>query len=736
MAIRCYCPSCGVGIKVDEKFAGCKATCPKCSGTIVIPQPDTPAPPPLPEETVDEFPSIITDAPSITDSPNAADSDRASASSSSIRKPRKAGNRGMLIAVGVAAALLVGVLGTVAAVNLFSGGGSDTKDSQAAFVLEWPRDDRSAAAVFIDGNKARVPSDGPVEYRVKPGKHRIVLVRRGFEQIELGMAFEAGGRHHYTPVWVQSGLPMSDEDWPQSGGGQVALSQNQPDASDLSNPTPTAGAMQAGFDDWLQDVEAAKRQAAAEGKDILIAFNGSDWCGWSIRLAYEVFFQGEFREQIKWSFVLVNVDFPHQDEAKSKVQDAARNDRLRIHYKVSGLPTVVLADAEGRPYARQGYVEGVNAFVESVVLLQSIRDRRDALFAKIEAAQGQSKLEAVEEALAFLDERRLVLFYRSELAEWAKIADQHDPDNQRGLLEAVFSTEWLLRLISASENDPKQVPRIAAELEEWTGKRKFHDPDRAASLYLLACGVLAMTDQTDQATRYAERGLACQPKDPMILAQLRSVASADYHHAAGTGFVVSSRGHVLTNHHVIEDENKISVRLPDHEAPLPARIVAQDAEQDVAILKIDVPDGVKLNPIAISDRRLGRGAEVAAFGFPMDGTVGSGLKLTRGVVSSTADQSPDGMLLLDCRVNPGNSGGPLCDSRGDVVGMVTAKSLSGFGVDSYGMAIPGDVLRDFLGKHLPSFETGNAGQTEGPSLPWDQIDQRVSPSVLMIVTGG
>ena len=83
-------------------------------------------------------------------------------------------------------------------------------------------------------------------------------------------------------------------------------------------------------------------------------------------------------------------------------------------------------------------------------------------------------------------------------------------------------------------------------------------------------------------------------------------------------------------------------------------------------------------------------------------------------------------MAVDCRVNPGNNGGPLCDNRGHVIGMVTLK-VGGFGMDSYGMALPAKDLRALLKEHLPESEnqqTPEAGQTR---LEWEEISRIVGP---------
>src|SRR5262249_2698297 len=125
--------------------------------------------------------------------------------------------------------------------------------------------------------------------------------------------------------------------------------QKEPVQPDAHTPPPAAK-LQPSFDNWLQDMEQAKAQAAREKKDIFLLFDGSDWCGWSIRFAYEVLFRTEFLKEVAKSYVLVLIDFPQKEAARAKVQDPARNHRLQQYYQVEGYPTVILTDAQGRPY--------------------------------------------------------------------------------------------------------------------------------------------------------------------------------------------------------------------------------------------------------------------------------------------------------------------------------------------------------------------------------------------------
>lgn len=109
-----------------------------------------------------------------------------------------------------------------------------------------------------------------------------------------------------------------------------------------------------GAEGWLTDFEAAKKQAAAEKKDILVDFTGSDWCGWCIKLDKEVFSTPAFKAQK--DFVLVSLDFPRRKEIPA--DQKAKNEALMRQWGVQGFPTIVLTNAAGEPYATTGYQPG------------------------------------------------------------------------------------------------------------------------------------------------------------------------------------------------------------------------------------------------------------------------------------------------------------------------------------------------------------------------------------------
>jgi hypothetical protein len=103
------------------------------------------------------------------------------------------------------------------------------------------------------------------------------------------------------------------------------------------------------------------------------------------------------------------------------------------------------------------------------------------------------------------------------------------------------------------------------------------------------------------------------------------------------------------------------------------------------------------------------------------------------VVSTPPEDGVDGMMLLDAKVNPGNSGGPLCDERGNVLGIVTAKSLISeeLHADSYGMARPSWDIDAFLHKRFRDYKPVAVRTKKLAS--WADVDRLVSPSVVLIM---
>jgi protein disulfide-isomerase len=120
------------------------------------------------------------------------------------------------------------------------------------------------------------------------------------------------------------------------------------------------------FDTIEKAVEATKK----DGKDILVDFTGSDWCGWCIKLNKEVFSTPEFATYAKANLVAVEVDFPQ----KKKLSDAQKkqNQALADKYKIEGYPTIIVLNSDGKKVGELGYQPGgPKAFIASLEKLKS-----------------------------------------------------------------------------------------------------------------------------------------------------------------------------------------------------------------------------------------------------------------------------------------------------------------------------------------------------------------------------
>ena len=163
----------------------------------------------------------------------------------------------------------------------------------------------------------------------------------------------------------------------------------------------------------------------------------------------------------------------------------------------------------------------------------------------------------------------------------------------------------------------------------------------------------------------------------------------------GSGVIVDARGYIVTNHHVIEDAEQIKVTLPD-ERVFVARLIGTDPVTDLAVLKVD---GAKLPVATLGDSsRLRVGEPVVAIGNPL--WIEGGPTVTAGVVSGlerTLEQPGLPMLhhliQTDAAINDGNSGGPLVNQAGQVIGINTAIIPSAHGI---GFAIPVATVRPVL----------------------------------------
>ena len=175
--------------------------------------------------------------------------------------------------------------------------------------------------------------------------------------------------------------------------------------------------------------------------------------------------------------------------------------------------------------------------------------------------------------------------------------------------------------------------------------------------------------------------------------------------ALGSGFIVDSKGYIITNNHVVDKADKIFVKLStDAENPSdpgrPATVVGVDRDTDIAVIKIDPPATLPTIKIGNSD-----GAQVGDWVLAIGSPFSLSKTVTAGIISAknrTIDEPPgpgnvatnqfQRFIQTDAAINPGNSGGPLVDMSGQVVGMNTAIYTSGGGSSGVGFAMPSNTI--------------------------------------------
>ena len=189
-------------------------------------------------------------------------------------------------------------------------------------------------------------------------------------------------------------------------------------------------------------------------------------------------------------------------------------------------------------------------------------------------------------------------------------------------------------------------------------------------------------------------------------------------YSVGSGFFVDKSGHVLTNYHVVEDAAKITVKLESGEE-FPARVVGVDEETDLAVLKIDAGRDMPFVTLADSDQAR-VGDWVLAIGSPF----GLNRTVTAGIISQTNRETPSTSLFqrfiqTDAAINRGNSGGPLVNMNGEVIGVNSQIATSTGDYNGVGFALPaneasyvfgqilklGKVRRGFLGVGLETVKS-------------------------------
>ncbi|MBS1625031.1 MAG: trypsin-like peptidase domain-containing protein [Bacteroidetes bacterium] len=181
--------------------------------------------------------------------------------------------------------------------------------------------------------------------------------------------------------------------------------------------------------------------------------------------------------------------------------------------------------------------------------------------------------------------------------------------------------------------------------------------------------------------------------------------------AQGTCFLISSAGYLVTNNHCIKNAKEITVKGVDGDftTKYGVTVIATDASNDLALLKFGNKN-LKFDnpPTAIRSSGVAQAEKVYALGFPNATAMGAEVKITEGIISARSGVQGDiSKFQISAAVNPGNSGGPLIDEQGNLIGVIYAKSTV---AESAGYAIKAGYLETFL-KNIENFDVPNLTNT-------------------------
>ncbi len=262
----------------------------------------------------------------------------------------------------------------------------------------------------------------------------------------------------------------------------------------------------------------------------------------------------------------------------------------------------------------------------------------------------------------------------------------------------LFAVAMVALLLTVATGYMWVSPGGALTLSRASAATALYDEDTVVSIYDSASPAVVEVKVTLQGTGFRSRSLQ---------------------EGQGSGFLVDSQGHILTNNHVVAGASSIQVVLKGGNT-IDAKVVGTDSVDDLALLSADPSAVSGITPLQLGDSSAVKPGQMAiALGSPfgLDGSI------TVGVISGlnrSLDSSMTGMLQTDAAIYPGNSGGPLLDSQGMVVGINTAIE-AGAGAGGIGFAVPSNVATEAL----PSLMAG-----EQVARPWLGISgAALTPSV-------
>ena len=217
---------------------------------------------------------------------------------------------------------------------------------------------------------------------------------------------------------------------------------------------------------WLTDMDAARKEAAEQKKNLMIEFTGSDWCPPCMQLRANVLTKPDFQQEARKNFVLLELDYPRRKKQSAEVK--AANRKLAEQYGVTSFPTIVFADASGKPFG--GFVGG--------------RPREDVMKAMQDALKNKEALQAAEAnvAKASTDEAKV-----AALMEVLKLAPKDYVDNFYGDVKAEIKKldKDDKSGLKAADADAVQLKKEQKEVQDYLAGKMTANPTPAEALQVV-----------------------------------------------------------------------------------------------------------------------------------------------------------------------------------------------------------------------------------------------------------
>jgi len=206
--------------------------------------------------------------------------------------------------------------------------------------------------------------------------------------------------------------------------------------------------------------------------------------------------------------------------------------------------------------------------------------------------------------------------------------------------------------------------------------------------------------------------------------------------SSGTGFFVSSNGYIITNNHVVEGARNIKVTKVNGDSykKYNAKVEVSDKQNDLTIIKITDPSFSSIGSLPYTFKFMAAnvGEDCFVLGYPLVSTMGTDIKLTNGVISSrTGFNGSVSEYQMSAPVQPGNSGGPLFDKNGNIIGVVCAKHT---GAENAGYAVKASYIRNLVELLPQNINFPQTNQLAGKTLP-KQVELASKAVCLIIVNG-